>query len=198
LTGAAAAANLTLVAHVAEALEALLKDLHEKPKHVTKSPLRTVASAIDLLALLLIRSDQTPVSDQPPRILIVDDEPISRRAIAHALERTKLTAEALDDPAAAYNLLSTNRFDLIFLDVDMPGMSGFELCTKLRALPMHKETPVIFVTSLDDFESRANSSVSGGTDFITKPFLFIELGLKALAYILRGRLANPPSASPDA
>jgi DNA-binding response OmpR family regulator len=48
---------------------------------------------------------------------------------------------------------------------------------------------VIFVTSLTDFQSRANSSISGGTDFIAKPFLFVELGVRALIYLLRGRIA---------
>jgi DNA-binding response OmpR family regulator len=76
----------------------------------------------------------------------------------------------------------------VFLDVDMPGMNGFELCTKLRALPFHKKTPIVFVTSLNDFESRANSTMSGGNDFIGKPFLFIELAVKALIHVQRGRL----------
>jgi DNA-binding response OmpR family regulator len=78
----------------------------------------------------------------------------------------------------------------VFLDVDMPGMNGFELCTKLRALARNKTTPVVFVTSLTDFESRANSTISGGNDLIAKPFLFIELTVKALVYILRGKLAK--------
>jgi hypothetical protein len=49
---------------------------------------------------------------------------------------------------------------------------------------------VIFVTSLTDFKSRARSSLSGGTDLIAKPFMFIELSVKALTYVLRGRLAR--------
>jgi len=79
---------------------------------------------------------------------------------------------------------------LVFLDVDMPGMNGYELCTKLRAIPAHKKTPVVFVTSLNDFENRANSTMSGGNDFIGKPFLFIELAVKALVYILRARVVT--------
>ena len=51
-----------------------------------------------------------------------------------------------------------------------------------------RRTPVVFVTSLNDFESRANSMMSGGNDFIAKPFLFIELAVKALVYVLRGRV----------
>jgi len=67
-------------------------------------------------------------------------------------------------------------------------MNGFELCTKLRALPAYKKTPVVFVTSLTDFESRANSTISGGNDFIAKPFLFMELAVKALLYVFRSQL----------
>ena len=74
----------------------------------------------------------------------------------------------------------------------MPGMTGFELCTKLRTLPLHKKTPVIFVTALTGFESRASSTMSGGNDFIAKPFLFIELAVKALLYILRARFVPAP------
>jgi len=122
----------------------------------------------------------------------VDDEAISRRALAHALERAKLKCLTVEDPRAALELLSQNKFDLIFLDVDMPGMNGFELCTKLRAMPAHKKTPVVFVTGLTDFESRANSMMSGGNDFIAKPFLFIELAVKALLFILRSRFVPVP------
>jgi DNA-binding response OmpR family regulator len=76
----------------------------------------------------------------------------------------------------------------------MPGMNGFELCTRLRALPTYKKTPVVFVTSLNDFESRANSTMSGGNDFIAKPFLFMELAVKSLLYVLRAQLEPPRQA----
>jgi len=55
-------------------------------------------------------------------------------------------------------------------------------------LPAYAKTPVVFVTGLNDLESRANSSMSGGNDFIAKPFLFIELTVKALVHVLRSRL----------
>src|SRR4029077_10939088 len=100
----------------------------------------------------------------------------------------KLKATSIEDPLAAFELLSHKRFDLVFLDVDMPGMNGFEFCTKLRTLPAYKKTPVVFVTSLNDFESRANSTMSGGNDFIGKPFLFMELAVKALLYVFRSHL----------
>ena len=55
---------------------------------------------------------------------------------------------------------------------------------------------MVFVTSLNDFESRAHSTMSGGNDFIAKPFMLIELAVKALLYVLRSRL--PSAAQPAA
>jgi len=190
VTGNAGLAGMLQIAQMADALEALLKELHEKPKNITASTLRTVASAIDFLGILFERGVQSEKEQVAANILVVDDEAISRRAITYALEKAKLKSVNVENPVEAYDLLSQKPFDLIFLDVDMPGMNGFELCSKLRTLPAHKKTPVVFVTSLNDFDSRANSTMSGGNDFIAKPFLFIELAVKALVYVLRGRL-NP-------
>ncbi len=189
LTGGAATAGMPQIAQMADALEALLKELCEKPANMNASSLRTVASALDFLGVLFEhRIFPNEHDGRPSSILVVDDEAISRRAVTHALERAKLKAVSVDDPLAAYELLAHKKFDLIFLDVDMPGMSGFELCTKLRMLPSYQKTPVVFVTSLTDFESRANSTMSGGNDLIAKPFLFLELAVKALVYVFRARL----------
>ena len=89
----------------------------------------------------------------------------------------------------ALTILQENSFDLIFLDAEMPGLTGFELCTELRKLPTNKTTPVIFVTSLTKFEVRAQSSLSGGNDLIAKPFLMMELAVKALTYLLKPPLS---------
>jgi len=189
LTGNAGLAGLQHISQMADAIEALLKELYEKPANITASTLRTVASSIDFLGYLFEHGTLPDKQDiAPANILVVDDEAISRRAVVYALEKARLKSVTVEDPAVAFNLLTENSFDLVFLDVDMPGMNGFELCTKLRALPTHKKTPVVFVTSLTDFESRANSTMSGGNDFIAKPFLFIELAVKALVYVLRGKV----------
>lgn len=186
LSGNAGITGLYLIGQMAAALEALLKELYDKPKNINVSSLHTIAAAVDFLAFLF-KSGLAPEKQEmsPANILVVDDEAISRRAIIYALEKTQLPSIGVEQPNEALQMLIQNSFDLVFLDVDMPEMTGFELCAKLRELPHHKKTPVLFVTALNDFESRASSSVAGGNDFIGKPFLFIELTVKALMHVLR-------------
>jgi DNA-binding response OmpR family regulator len=189
LTSRAAFAGHKTFSQLASAFEALLKELSEKPDSINASTLRTLAHAIDFIAQLVPKAAAADALNlSPPAILVVDDEPISRRAVVYALEKAGLKSTSLNEPHAALDHLSQNRLELVLLDVDMPGMSGFDLCQKLRALPAHAKTPVIFVTAMTDFESRAKSTLSGGNDLIGKPFLFMELAVKALVYILKARL----------
>jgi len=191
INGVAALAGLVQIAHMATALEALLKELHEHPKTINESTLRTVAAAVDFFDFLFEYGTSPDKQEIPPAsILVVDDEAISRRAIIFALQKAQLPSVSVEDPEAALKLLSEKLFDIVFLDVLLPGMTGYELCTKLRSLPTHKKTPVVFVTHLSDFDNRAKSTMVGGNDFITKPFLFVELTVKALIYVLRGKLQS--------
>jgi len=183
--GIASAADIALFA---DALEALLKELQDKPNNINVSTLRTTASAVDFMGVLFGNVNMPTRHHPPAEALVVDDEAISRRAVTFALEKAQMKSLAVEDPVKAVDYLTQKRFDLIFLDVDMPNMSGFELCTKIRTLPQYAKTPVVFVTGLNDLESRANSTMSGGNDFIAKPFLFIELTVKALMHVLRSRI----------
>jgi CheY-like chemotaxis protein/HPt (histidine-containing phosphotransfer) domain-containing protein len=192
INGVAALAGLAQIAHMSTALEALLKELHENPKTINESTLRTVAAAVDFFNFLNEHGTQPDRQEIPPAsILVVDDEPISRRAVVLALQKARLPSVSVEDPDAALKLLSEKLFDIVFLDVLLPGMTGYDLCARLRGLPMHKKTPVVFVTHLSDLDNRAKSTVVGGNDFITKPFLSVELAVKALIYVLRGKLQSP-------
>ena len=193
-TGNASLAGLVVTSQFCSVLEAFLRELEQKPKNLNASTLRTIAQAVDFLGILLERRDLDQSKElEQPCALVVDDEAISRRAVVFALNKAKVTPVDMEDPAAALAKASASKFDLIYLDVDMPGMNGFELCTKIRASGMNKATPVVFVTSLSDFESKAKSTLSGGNDLIAKPFMFNELALKTLTYIMKSRLA---AASP--
>ena len=193
LSGNAGMVGLSQMACLAAAFEALLRALYEKPRTISASTIRTVAQTVDFLGTLFDHGTAAEKGNlATANILVVDDEIISRRAVNHSLERGGLKSVSVEDPLVALQLLSENPFDLIILDIEMPRMDGFALCTKLRALPQHATTPVLFVTSHTDFESRAKSIMSGGNDLIAKPFLFMELAVKAMTLVLRSRLDKCP------
>jgi CheY-like chemotaxis protein len=94
---------------------------------------------------------------------------------------------SVDDSIVAQGILERTHFDLIFLDVEMPGQSGLELCSHIRKMDTNRATPVVFVTAHSNFERRARSVLSGGNDFIAKPFLPIELAVKTLILLFDGK-----------
>jgi CheY-like chemotaxis protein len=75
----------------------------------------------------------------------------------------------------------------VFLDIEMPGMDGFEVCTRIHELESNRTTPVVFVTSHQDFQSRAKSAVVGANELMGKPFQAFEIALKALTLVVRTR-----------
>ena len=194
LSSLAGVTGVTRVAHLSSALEVLIKELQRRPAQLTSSTMRTITHTVDCLTLLF--KDSANLSSEAPQsslIMIVDDEPISRRTVTNALAKANLKSVSFDDPQLALRIAQENKFDLIFLDAEMPGMNGFELCKELRKLPSNKNAIVVFVTSLTNFDSRAQSSLAGGNDLIAKPFLMIELAVKALTYILKPK---PPAPAP--
>lgn len=189
LTGEAGLAGFKQVAQLSSALEAFLRELTEAPQNANASSLRTFAHAMDFLARLLdIESHAAPDNSATPLALIVDDEIFSRRSIISGLEKAGIAYVSLENPIEALAMMQRQRFDLVFLDIDMPEMDGFTLCQKLRQLPGYARTPVVFVTGLNDFQMRARSSLAGGSDIIAKPFLPIELAVKALTHMYKARL----------
>ena len=178
--------RLLTIARVVSAFDAMLKQLMDKPDSVTQSVRRTMAQTVDLLCTLF-EGDGQDVDLASARVLTVDDQQIALRSVMHALEKANLKSQALSDPSAGLSVAQEWQFDLIVLDHEMPGMTGAELCAKLRALPNYKKTPILFVTSASGFEHRARICRSGGTDVIAKPFLGTELGLKALTLIVKSK-----------
>ena len=85
----------------------------------------------------------------------------------------------------ALEILQKDKFGLVLLDVEMPEMDGPTLCAELRQSSMNQGTPVVFVTAAGEFERRAASLASGGNDLLAKPFLPLELAVKALTHLLR-------------
>ncbi len=157
------------------------------PERLDQLTLRTLGQAVDFLGALLETKHATRTADlKSAHVMIVEDEANARELIIMAMSLVGLDADGLDSPAASLTVLSTQPCDLIFLDINLPEMDGFELCTKLRAMPLHEQTPIVFLTGMNSFKNRVQSNLSGGNDFVGKPFNIAELGLKALIWVLKG------------
>jgi CheY-like chemotaxis protein len=120
--------------------------------------------------------------------MVVDDEPLSRRAITNALQLAFGKPDSAENGEEAVALAQSKVFDVIFLDIMMPEMDGFETCSKIRETKLNGTTPVIFVTSQRDTESREKAFEAGGNGFISKPVLPAEIFLTALTFALRGQM----------
>ncbi len=179
------------LAHFATALDVLLAELFEFPEQINASTTRTIGQAIDFLATLVVPgAPDTGADTGKARIVVVDDEASTREFIAAALKLSLLQCEGVESPFSALEKLTGKRCDLIFLDVGLPEMSGFDLCAKIRALHEHEKTPIVFLTGMATFQNKALANLSGGNDFVGKPFNIPELGLKALMWLLRGQLGQ--------
>jgi CheY-like chemotaxis protein len=185
----------------ASALAGLLKQLTEKVRNITPSTLRTVAGGLDLLDDLCAPGlSPDLLTDRPLRFLVVDDDLISSQALSVSLKKAFSQPDLAGDGETALAQVTSRPYDVIFLDVQMPGMDGFELCTKIRETVSNRTTPVVFVTNSSDFESRCKSTLSGGSDLMGKPFLTFEVTVKALTLALHGRLkgrAGKPLLNPE-
>ena len=109
------------------------------------------------------------------KILIVDDELNNRLIIEAYLLRLGYEVINAVNGVEALKVFDQVSPDLILLDVMMPGMDGFEVCRRLKADPVTRIIPVIFVTALDDRDSKIRGIDAGGDDFLAKPLDYLEL-----------------------
>jgi CheY-like chemotaxis protein/HPt (histidine-containing phosphotransfer) domain-containing protein len=190
-------AGIDPLAQIATALENLLKLLWEKPERVTVSALCSVGQAISLFEDIAASPNKRVLKDPTTaRVLVVDDDEFIREAVCSALKIVDLQVTCVDSPANALEALEQGRFDLIISDIEMPTAGGFALCTILRGVPTYENIPVIFLSQHADLQHREESFVRGGSDFISKPFLCMELAVKALSFVLRGTRGASGSVPP--
>ncbi|WP_414622492.1 sensor histidine kinase [Calothrix sp. CCY 0018] len=105
-------------------------------------------------------------------ILLVDDNPTNLAVLAQTLKNAGLSIRIETDGESAIEQLEyeTEQPELILLDVQMPGIDGFETCRRIKANPQTQEIPVIFMTALSDTDSKVKGLSLGAVDYITKPF----------------------------
>ena len=113
-------------------------------------------------------------------VLIVDDEYIGRETLQSVLEGEGYQLEMAENGFQAIEKAKQLLPDVILLDVMMPGMTGFEVCQRIRTDPQIAEIPIIILTALDDRESLLNALKAGADDFISKPFDRYELRARLL------------------
>ena len=104
-------------------------------------------------------------------VLVVDDSRIMRNIVKNTFTELKIPSQFLEaeNGQKAYQLLETNKIDLVLLDWNMPEMDGMEFLKKVRAMPDYKDLPIIMVTSESAKYNVVEALQAGATDYIVKP-----------------------------
>ncbi len=120
------------------------------------------------------------------RVLIIDDDPDIQDLLYAALDEDAYILDAAIDGPSGLNLATENEYDAIILDINLPGMNGFELCKELRE-GAHVSTPIMMLTSRSEIEDRITGLDFGADDYVPKPFAVEELEARLRAMTRRGR-----------
>jgi DNA-binding response OmpR family regulator len=121
------------------------------------------------------------------KILIIDDDIDISELISVVLSKEGYETKVFNDGMEAYNDIQNNNYDLILLDIMMPGLSGTELCNKIRD---KVNCPIIFVTAKNTLIDKVLGFEIGGDDYITKPFEIEELVSRVKAHLRREKRHN--------
>ncbi|OEH85723.1 DNA-binding response regulator [Desulfuribacillus stibiiarsenatis] len=116
------------------------------------------------------------------KILIVDDEDRIRKLLRMYLEREGYEIDEAEDGTTGYDKIIGNEYDLILLDIMLPGMDGWEICQKVRK---HKSVPIIMLTAKGEEENRIQGFEIGADDYVVKPFSPREVIMRVKALLKR-------------
>ena len=130
------------------------------------------------------------------RILVVEDEPVAAAVLAKGLREHAYAVDVAGDGDAAFEQATINDYDLLILDVLLPGINGLELCERLRAEGV--VAPVLMLTARGEPDQRVEGLDAGADDYLSKPYHFPELLARVRALLRRGpALASPVIAIDD-
>src|SRR3989344_4169238 len=127
------------------------------------------------------------------RILLIEDDHTIARAIKKGLEQETWAVDVAHDGIVGFDLASSESFEVIILDLMLPGMDGTTLCKKLRSQKIH--TPILMLTAKGQVEDRVEGLNSGADDYLPKPFAFVELLARAKALTRRPQRQTETSLS---
>jgi sigma-B regulation protein RsbU (phosphoserine phosphatase) len=128
-------------------------------------------------------------ADEPGYLLVVDDVEHNRDLLGRRLERQGHKIVSASNGAEALGLLAGGGFDLVLLDIMMPGMDGYEVLERVKANPNLRHTPVIMITALDELDSVVRCIEMGAADYLHKPFNPVLLNARVRA-CLRDKRAH--------
>ncbi len=117
-------------------------------------------------------------------VLVVEDEPTLAAALTEGLRQEGLVVEAAADGLLALDLVLNHQFDVIVLDLMLPGLAGLDLCTRLRGAGV--STPVLVLTARTGEQDQLRAFYSGADDFLSKPFSYRVLLARLRALLRRG------------
>ncbi|HYO69626.1 MAG TPA: response regulator [Archangium sp.] len=124
------------------------------------------------------------------RVLVLDDDPEAVRTLSAALTSPQVEVVGLGDSYRLVDALAEHRPDLLLLDVEMPGPSGFDLCRIVRSMPEWQALPVLFITAHTGVDFRVAAFQAGADDYLAKPVLREELRARVQSRLERARLAR--------
>ena len=119
------------------------------------------------------------------RILVVDDEPAIVDAVSYALRSSGFEVDTFGDGESALEAARTEGYDVLVLDVRLPGLSGIEICRRLRS---ESDVPILILTAMDAEVDRVLGLEAGADDYVTKPFSVAELVSRVRAILRRREL----------
>jgi two-component system copper resistance phosphate regulon response regulator CusR len=122
------------------------------------------------------------------RILLVEDEASVASFVKKGFENEGYVVDLAYDGIVAKSFFNTKSFDLVILDINLPGTNGYELCRYIKGI--HPQIPVIFLTALDSIDDKTIGFESGAEDYLVKPFEFRELLLRSKSLIRRAGTSN--------
>lgn len=120
------------------------------------------------------------------RMLIVEDHMALAENLFEYFDQSRFILDFAPDGLTALHLLATNTYDVIVLDVMLPGVSGYEICRRIRS-DLKCNTPVIMMTAKDQMQDKEQGFAQGADDYLVKPFNLRELELRVLALDRRHR-----------
>lgn len=120
-----------------------------------------------------------------PLVLVVDDNEMNRDMLGRRLQRQHCEVVMAENGAAALEIVGTRPFDLVLLDIMMPGVSGYEVLERMKADPALKHIPIIMISAVDDIDSVVRCIELGAEDYLFKPFNPVLLKARVSAVLSR-------------